>query len=318
MLLIRLVILFLLVGNAWSDESACADSQVSREYDGPLFDAMAQIDSSMSNQVVAALNDSGVSHMALFARMHRKRNGERAVSELKEHFGPRVVMGTPKSFEQRGDLSDEFVEKTLTHLKDSSFQFVGEIMFAHADKSHGEQTQEGERYVAPTGSNVAKLFAELSGHNIPVMTHWEVYNWERDWAAFDHLYTRFRGVTFIWPHAGFATASQVHTVLSSHANVFITLSKKESIQDALSSEEKTKALGGPLVDQCNRLLSQWRELLEKYPDRFMFATDSHKDFRWARYPEIVKQWRHILGQLSAPIAKAIASGNAERLYGGLR
>jgi hypothetical protein len=276
---------------------------------------MAQIESGMSSEVSAALDESGVARMALFARLHRKRSGESDVLSLKRRFGQRLVIGTPKPFDQRGDLRDGFVEQTLSHLQDRHFQFVGEIMFAHADKSHGEQTFEGERYVAPDGRNVMRLLAALEGRNIPVMTHWEVYAWDRDWPVFDQLYSHFPGVTFIWPHAGFASADQVRTVLSSHANVTVTLSKNEGDQRALSSEEKAKALGGPLVDRCGRLLPEWRELLEKYPDRFMFATDAHKDFRWARYTEVVKRWRLILGQLPEPVARSLAWGNAERIYG---
>jgi len=161
---------------------------------------------------------------------------------------------------------------------------------------------------------VARLLSELQGRNAPVMTHWEVYAWDRDWPAFHDLYSRFPKVIFIWPHAGFASADQVQTVLSSHANVMITLSKKESAQLALSSQEKTEKLGGALLDGCGELLPEWRALLEEYPDRFMFATDAHKDFRWAKYAEIVNRWRLILGQLPKPVAHALAWGNAERIY----
>jgi hypothetical protein len=306
------------VGLARADATRCTEVQGQSEHVGPLFDAMAQIESRMSGEVTAALDNSGIRRMALFARLHRKRNGESDVLSLKRRFEQRVVMGTPKPFNERGDLSDGFVEQTLSYLQDKRFQFVGEIMFAHADKSHGEQTLDGERYVAPDGKNVMRLLAALEGRNIPVMTHWEVYAWGRDWPAFHELYSRFPGVTFIWPHAGFASADQVRTVLSSNANVIVTLSKKETDQRALSSEEKASVLGGAVVDRCAMLLPEWRDLLENYPHRFMFATDAHKDFRWARYAEVVKRWRLILGQLPEPVARALAWDNAERIYGVLR
>ncbi len=305
-------------GGAWADEPRCAGDQANIEYVGPMFDAMAQIESAMADTVTAALDSSGVARMALFARLHKKRNGESAVLSLKRRFGQRFVMGTPKPFDQGGDLAGWFVEQTLSHLQDPRFQFVGEILFAHADKSHGERTLTGERYVAPDGKNVIKLLTALEGRKIPVMIHWEVYDWNRDWPAFHALYSRFPNVTFIWPHAGFASADQVRTVVSSHANVMVTLSKKEKAQGAVSSEEKAEKLAGPIVDNCGKLLPEWRELLEKYPDRFMFATDAHKDFRWAVYAQVVKQWRVILGQFPQPTARALAWGNAERVYGAPR
>ena len=57
------------------------------------------------------------------------------------------------------------------------------------------------------------------------------------------------------------------------------------------------------------------ELLQKYPDRFMFATDVHKFSRWKNYNKIVKIWREILGQLEKSLADKIGSKNAERIYG---
>lgn len=310
LLLISLVI----ISSAYADDLHCTEA-VSSEYDGPIFDAMAQIESGKFGTVIAALNESGVYRMALFARLHRKRNGESTVLALKKEAPLKIIMGTPKPFDQRGDLSEYFVEQTSSHLSDKRYQFVGEILFAHADKSHGEQTATGERYVAPSGVNVIKLLTDLENYNIPVMIHWEVYDWNRDWPEFNALYSRFSKILFIWPHAGFASADQVNTVLSSHTNVMITLSKKEKDQQALSSEEKEEMLGGSIVDSCGILLPEWRKLIEMYPDRFMFATDAHKDYRWFKYTKIVKQWRGILGQLPDPIAQSLAWRNAERVYG---
>jgi predicted TIM-barrel fold metal-dependent hydrolase len=252
--------------------------------------------------------------MALFARLHRKRSGVVDVLSLKSRFPERLFLGTPKPFDQRGDLSSGFVEQTISYLKDERYQFVGELLFAHADKSHGEQTAEGERYVAPDGKNVAALLAAAEQRGVPVMLHWEVYDWKRDWPAFHELYARFGKVTFIWPHAGFASHEQVSTVLSSHPNVMVTLSKKERLAHSISREEKSESLGEAVVDECGRLLPEWRELFTRYPERFMFATDAHKDFRWTRYAGIVEQWRSILGQLPDPLAQALAWRNAERTY----
>jgi len=293
----------------------CAPPPAAAKYAGPLLDAMAQIEAGMSGTVSDALARSGVERMALFARQHHKRDGEASVLSLKSRFPQRFLLGTPKPFSERGDLSDGFVERTLAHLKDQRYQFVGELLFAHADKSHGEQSLEGERYVAPEGRNVARLLSEVERRRVPVMLHWEVYDWKRDWPAFHALYTRFSAVTFIWPHAGFASHQQVATVMSSHDNVMVALSKKERRAESLSSEEKEEMLGEAVVDACGALRREWRELFVRYPERFMFATDAHKQFRWAKYAEVVEQWRRILGQLPDPLAQALAWRNAERVYG---
>jgi amidohydrolase family protein len=310
-----LVFLFLIrSGSAWAGEPACNEALPNSRYVGTMIDAMAQIEAAQSRTVTEALDKTGVSRMALFARLHRRRNGEPDVLSLKKRFPERFYMGTPKPFDQGGDLGSWFVEKTISHVQDRQYQFVGEILFAHADKAHGEQTPTGERYVAPDGKNVAKLLSALEQRQVPVMIHWEVYDWDRDWPAFHALYSRFPRVTFIWPHAGFASHEQVSTVLSAHPNVMVTLSKKEQPSHSLSNPGKAEMLGEGVVDSCGKLLPAWSDLFAKYPDRFMFATDAHKDFRWAKYAEIVEQWRHILGQLPDPIAQSLAWRNAERTY----
>jgi hypothetical protein len=317
MLRALLISILFLCGNAWA-ETACTGARPDAKYAGPMIDAMAQIELGMSPTVSSAMESSGVGRMALFARLHRKRNGQADVLSLKQRFPERFFMGTPKPFDERGDLSDEFLERTSSRLQDERYQFVGEILFAHADKTHGEQTATGERYVAPDGKNVLKLLSAAEQRRVPVMLHWEVYDWNRDWPAFHALYSRFPGLTFIWPHAGFASHEQVSTVLSSHSNVLVTLSKKEKPSSSLTSDEKSEMLGEAVVDSCGRLLSEWRELFARYPDRFMFATDAHKGFRWARYAEVVEQWRLILGQLPDPLAQSLAWRNAERAYTAAR
>jgi len=279
---------------------------------------MAQIESGMSSTVEGAMARAGVERMALFARQHHKRNGEGSVLALKSRFPQRIYMGTPKPFSERGDLSDGFLDQTNTYLRDQRYQFIGELLFAHADKAHGEQTLEGERYVAPGGKNVQRLISAVEQRHVPVMLQWEVYDWDRDWSAFHALYARFPAVIFIWPHAGRASHEQVATVVSSHANVMVTLSKKEHRARSLSSEEKAEMLGEGVIDDCGVLRREWRDLFVRYPERFMFATDAHKSFRWAKYEAIVERWRLILGQLPEPLAQSLAWRNAERVYGMAR
>jgi hypothetical protein len=312
------VLLLLALGVAARADEPCAPPPAAARYAGPLFDAMAQVESGMSRTVEGAMARAGVERMALFARQHHKRNGEGSVLALKSRFPQRIYMGTPKPFSERGDLSDGFLDQTTTYLRDERYQFIGELLFAHADKSHGEQTLEGERYVAPDGKNVGRLLSEVERRRVPIMLHWEVYDWDRDWPAFHALYARFPAVIFIWPHAGRASHEQVATVVSSHANVMVTLSKKEHRARSLSSEEKAEMLGEGVIDDCGVLRREWRDLFVRYPERFMFATDAHKSFRWAKYEAIVERWRLILGQLPEPLAQSLAWRNAERVYGMAR
>jgi hypothetical protein len=69
-----------------------------------------------------------------------------------------------------------------------------------------------------------------------------------------------------------------------------------------------------IVDDDNKIKKEWVHLLDKFQDRFLFATDAHKSLRWKSYNAIVLCWRNILNQLDTVVAKKISYTNAVRLY----
>lgn len=148
-----------------------------------------------------------------------------------------------------------------------------------------------------------------------MMTHWEVYDWERDWPLFDRLYGTYPDQAFVWPHLGFADSQQATIVLAAHPNVWATLSKKEKEHENLADSDKEDDIGPPVTDACGVLQSDWQAVMIRFKDQLLFATDAHKAGRWSRYTDIVARWRTILGQLPADVAEEIAYRNAAKLYG---
>jgi len=63
------------------------------------------------------------------------------------------------------------------------------------------------------------------------------------------------------------------------------------------------------------LASEWRELLIQFPDRFILAFDNVWPENWSHaYVEHAQFWRSALAGLPVDVARAIAHGNAERLW----
>jgi hypothetical protein len=288
-------------------------------YAGPLFDAMAQTDQALDGETaIATARAAGVARMALFARVHRRQDGRALVAALAAAHPDFIVLGAPKFFDMRGDLDSSYVRDVLAGTASGQYKFVGELLYAHGDKQGGEVTATGERAIDASAPNTRRLIAGLQGRHVPVMTHWEVYDWDRDWPRFDGLYGAFPDQVFIWPHAGFGTAEQLATVLAAHRNVMATLSKKDmaGVSANFASAERDEDVGPPAVDNCGTLRPDWRAAILRFPDRLMFATDAHKPQRWAAYTYIVRRWRLILAQLPPEAARALAYDNAARLYGG--
>ena len=151
------------------------------------------------------------------------------------------------------------------------------------------------------------------------MTHWEFYNWKRDWAKFSKMYAEHPSIQFIIPHMGFGRVDQVDEILTRHPNVYMTISKKEKKGTKLSDSQKSSRLDedGFLRETEGKLLlrNSWKKLLIRHQDKLLFATDAHKKFRWRQYSRIIETYRDIFGQLPLAVAEKIAYTNAERLYG---
>lgn len=284
---------------------------------GPMFDAMAQTNQEQQSQeIFQAAQSVGVRRMALFARVFRGQDGREVVAQLSKDHPDFLVIGSPKRFDMRGDLDSSYVGDTLNGAAAGRYSFVGEILYTHGDKEIGEQTSTGERYIDPLRPQTARLIHGLIGKQVPIFTHWEVYDWARDAPRFDTLYSRFPDQIFVWPHAGLASSSQLAAELQTHPNLWATLSKKENLRLGFSDARQAEALGAPLTDECGVLDPAWREVMVRFHDRLMFATDAHNHQRWPRYEKIVRTWRKLLAQLPADVAMEIAWGNASRLFGG--
>lgn len=144
-------------------------------YEGYLFDAMTQIDERVDMyQAMRKVKQSGVDKIALFARSRKYlRENEDDLLSLRDEYSNLIALGAPKYFLMRGDLDDDYIEATINGISRSNYLFVGEILYTHGDKSHGEQTDRGERYIDPLNKGTEELLSRLEKLNVPVMTHWK-------------------------------------------------------------------------------------------------------------------------------------------------
>lgn len=114
------------------------------------------------------------------------------------------------------------------------------------------------------------------------------------------LFKHNPGARIIWAHTGFSVPpARVAELLDQH-------------KDALWGELSYRS---GITDRDGKLTSDWRGLFERYPDRFLLGSDTWINERWFGYDTIFKEYRGWLAQLPAEQARAIANGNALRLFG---
>lgn len=118
-----------------------------------------------------------------------------------------------------------------------------------------------------------------------------------DEAALEILFGHNPQARIIWAHTGFSTPpDQVEAYLKRHAGLWCELSYRSGITS-----------GG-------KLTAEWRDLFERYPERFLLGSDTWIDQRWDSYAAIMAEYRGWLGQLPREVAEKIAHKNAETLF----
>ena len=200
-------------------------------------------------------------------------------------------------------------------MRYKDYAFVSEIIYRHADKEMGESNRGGERFTNPLSTESLALMEHLRGMGIPIMIHWEMYDWEKDARAFGEFFRRFPDQKFIIPHMGFGSPAQVSEILNRHDNVYMTISKRSVWLPAI--KDRTKAAAAPplsIVDESGKITEEWKNTFTLFSGRLLFATDTHKNYLWEDYPDIIRRYRLLLGQLPGEIAEKIAHSNAEQLY----
>ena len=103
----------------------------------------------------------------------------------------------------------------------------------------------------------------------------------------------------LWAHAGMVTPpAEVRAMLERHPRLWAELSFREhGILGAGS--------GDPI----------WRALLIDHAERFLVGSDTYVPSRWEAYEGILADHRRYLALLPPAVARAIAYGNAVRLFG---
>ena len=139
-------------------------------------------------------------------------------------------------------------------------------------------------------NNIVALAMEK---NIPLHVH-------SGYQPVEYLYSINPGLTIIWAHAGMSEpADVVERMMARYPTLHADTSYREL--DILSSD------GG--ID------TKWKQLLERFSDRFMVGSDTWSNSQWADYDNLIAINRKWLAQLTPKAARHIAYQNAERLFG---
>lgn len=289
------------------------------EYEGPIFDANVQSWNKNAGGLVEAMTAAGVGHAAVFAN---SKDGfgtptAQAMAALAAAHPGTLVLGAPKiGFIEGGDLPRGYVGDIVAGVRSGTYKFVGEILYTHGDKPDHPPTRTGEVFVDPLAGGTKQLLTGLAPYDVPLLTHWEAWAWERDKPHFDTLYAAWPQQRFVIPSLFYGSPEKADAVLSAHPNVWGIISRLVDGRYQFVDPAKAAKLGPSMFDGCGTLRDDWRAVLIKHSDRLMYGSDYYThDADWSGYIGPISRYRRIAGQLPPDVATRISWDNAAALYG---
>ncbi len=157
-----------------------------------------------------------------------------------------------------------------------------------AYRSIGEFHLYGDEAKTPFVKRVVEIAVE---RNLVLHAH-------SDDAAVENLFAINPRAKILWAHTGMTTpTSTVEKMLERHPSLWAELSYRYD------------------VSQNGKLDPAWRALFLKFPDRFMYGSDTWVESRWEELPSLVSTARGWLAELPEEVAMKIAYRNFETLFG---
>jgi hypothetical protein len=268
-------------------------------YAGPLFDAHLHYNEEAWNGATGPYPPADV-----LARM--QRNGVKAiVSNSRPNDGTHLLASLPQTraagvtvvpfvrlYRTRADYDNWFRDETIYTMVQAElargtasgpFRGIGEFHLYDSANANG--------------SVARKLMQLAEEKQLVVLAH-------VDDAAIDllmaHTPTRGQKLRLIWAHTGIGGAPV--------ARVDQLMARYPLLVGELSYRPGLTCAGGLLCPE-------WRQLLLKYPGRFVVGSDTWVNQRWASYDDTMTGYRTWLGELPADVARRIAWDNAAGLFG---
>ncbi|MES2974612.1 MAG: amidohydrolase [Pseudomonadota bacterium] len=280
--------------------AACLPAAVhAADYSGPLFDAHMHYN-------VEAWDGKAGPHPPADVLARMKRNGVRAVlSNSRPNDNTKLLAASDDArragvavvpfirlYRNRADYDNWFRDETIYEMVQAEYS---------RGTAGGPYKGIGEFHLYDSananGPVARKLMAFAEEKNLAILAH-------VDDTAIDLLMgnapSKGQKLRIIWAHTGIGGASA--------ARVNELFAKYPLLMGELSYRPGLTCTGG-------KLCAEWRELMLRYPGRFMIGSDTWVNQRWDAYDELMKGYRVWLGDLPPDVAKKIAWDNGAGQFG---
>jgi hypothetical protein len=274
---------------------ALAGAVNAADYSGPLFDAHLHYNEEAQSphpllDVLARLQRNGVKGIVANSRPNDGTKALASSPAVRE--AGIVVVPFVRLYRNRADYDNWFRDESIYDMVQAELA---------AGTAAGAYRGLGEFHLYDSananGPVARKLMALAEQRGLAVLAH-------VDDAAIDllmeHTPSGGQKLRLVWAHTGIGGTPA--------ARVDQLLAKYPLLMGELSYRPGLTCEGG-------KLCAEWRQLLLKYPTRFLIGSDTWVNQRWQYYDELMKGYRAWLGDLPADVARRIAWDNGATLFG---
>lgn len=269
------------------------------DYTGPIFDAHLHYNEEAWNgrngphppaDVLARLQRNGVK--AVLANS-RPNDGNRSLASMPETKAAGItVIPFARLYRTRADYDNWFRDPSIARMvQDELARGTASGPYRGLGEFHLYDSANARGPIA------RQLMALADEKALVVLAHVDDAAIE---LLMDATPSNGRDTRLIWAHTGIngAPIARVEALLAKYPRLMGELSYRPG-----------------LTCDDGKLCSDWRALIERYPDRFLIGSDTWVNQRWLHYDATMKGYRAWLGDLPADIARRIAWGNAAQLFG---
>jgi predicted TIM-barrel fold metal-dependent hydrolase len=269
------------------------------DYAGPLFDAHLHYNEEAFNgaegphplpDVLARMQRNGVRGIVANSRPN---DGTRTLAQAPEVRQAGVaVVPFVRLYRNRADYGNWFRDESIYQMVQAElargtaagpYRGLGEFHLYESANANGPVAR--------------KLMALAEEKDLAVLAH-------VDDVAIDLLMantpSKGQKVRLIWAHTGIGgpPVARVEQLLARYPRLMGELSYRPG-----------------LTCEGGKLCPEWRQLLLKYPNRFLLGSDTWINQRWESYDALMRGYRTWLGELPADVARRIAWDNAASMFG---
>lgn len=283
--------------------------QTSQSAELYFIDAHSQADEAIDrDELLQRMAAAGIQKTILSSR--RKRSAFDPADWAESHPNKIIASVRVKSKHYKNN-TPKFRKKIKKQLKSGRFKAMSEVLLYHAQK--GEHAKEVIVY--PDDERLSFLLRQAKKLNWPLVIHIEFAALHGDMREefFNKMQTLLvenPDQPFCLNHMGQLKSDAVAELIKKHQNLYFITAHTTPMAVQRSRQPWVNMFQG------RELAPDWKSLVIKHPDRFIFGIDNVWADQWRNdYKPQVELWREALLKLPADVAHKVAHGNAERLWG---